>query len=254
VYLGIDFWKSFNLVHSLISPKISEIKFDKDEQKENPKMHLLSPEQQGNLDKVIQRFPSFDREGLGRTHLIEYAIDVGDAKPVKQRHWPISPAVEKLMFEEVDRMLDLGIIEESKSPWSSNSVISNFCMHEIKYLGFIIGYGQLKTDTDKIRAINEFPVPTSVKQLRRFLGLTGWYRRFVDNYATISFPLTQLLRKNRPLEWNQEADKAFADLKDKLTSAPILNTPDFSRPFILLCDASIYGVGCVLAQANASGD
>ncbi|XP_044573269.1 uncharacterized protein LOC123257595 [Drosophila ananassae] len=123
VYLGIDFWKSFNLINHLISPKVAELDTERDEQKGSPKIHLLSPDQQSNLDKVISKFPSFDREGLGRTHLMEHVIEVGEAKPVKQRHWPISPAIEKLMFEDVDRMLELGIIEESKSPWSSNSVI-----------------------------------------------------------------------------------------------------------------------------------
>ena len=134
-----------------------------------------------------------------------------------------------------------------------NIAKSKFCMQEIKYLGFIIGYGKIKTDPDKVVAINKFPVPVSVKQLRRFLGMCGWYRRFVDGYATISLPLTDLLKKSKSFIWNDEAEEAFGHLKEKLTSAPILSTPDFSKPFMLLCDASLHGLGCVLAQQAEDG-
>lgn len=125
---------------------------------------------------------------------------------------------------------------------------SKFCMKEITYLGFIIGDGQIRTNPDKIKAISEFPVPTTVKQLRRFLGLSGWYRRFVENYVTVSFALTELLKQKKGIEWNPEAQQAFESLKSCLTASPILITPDFSKPFVLLCDASMYGIGCVLAQ------
>ncbi|KAH8299224.1 hypothetical protein KR059_006118, partial [Drosophila kikkawai] len=108
-------------------------------------------------------------------------------------------------------------------------------------------------DPGKVSAIDTFPIPTTVKQLRRFLGLAGWYRRFVDNYATITLPLTELLKKNRKFSWDPEAEEAFKLVKSKLTSSPVLRTPDFHNKFILLCDASLYGLGCVLAQENEDG-
>ncbi|KAH8421132.1 hypothetical protein KR222_010583, partial [Zaprionus bogoriensis] len=130
---------------------------------------------------------------------------------------------------------------------------SKFCMQEVKYLGFVIGDGQLKTDPSKVEAINEFPIPKTVKQLRRFLGLSGWYRRFVADFATITNLLTELLKKRNTYSWNSAADEAFRNLKSKLTSAPILSTPDFSKPFLLVCDASTCGLGCVLAQLDETG-
>lgn len=97
-----------------------------------------------------------------------------------------------------------------------NIAKSKFCMKEIKYLGFIIGDGQIKTDPGKVIAIKQFPIPSTVKQLRRFLGLCGWYRRFVDGYATLSMPLTDLLRKNKNYCWSYEADNAFSISKKSL--------------------------------------
>lgn len=79
----------------------------------------LGMTQRQQLATVIQLFPNFDKEGLGRTSLIKHTIDVGSCTPIKQRFYPVSPAVEKLMFQEIDRMLALGVIEPSNSPWSS---------------------------------------------------------------------------------------------------------------------------------------
>jgi len=83
----------------------------------------LSEAEKLRLVHVINSFPSFAQEGLGQTGLITYTIDVGSAKPVKQRHFPVSPAVEKSMYAEIDRMLQLGVTEESESAWSSPIVM-----------------------------------------------------------------------------------------------------------------------------------
>ncbi|KAH8273751.1 hypothetical protein KR018_007136, partial [Drosophila ironensis] len=110
---GIDFWKRFG-ISILHSSYINEIT-DKD-----PLQPPLSFKQQTQLKTVIHSFPSFEKEGLGYTSLIEHNIDVGDAKPIKQRFYPISPAREKLLCDEIDRMLDMDVIEEApSSPWSS---------------------------------------------------------------------------------------------------------------------------------------
>lgn len=166
--------------------------------------------------------------------------------------------LDDLLVLSDDFDLHMKLLEEIASylrqaKLTNNIAKSKFCMLEIKYLGFIIGYGQIKADPQKVSAIKEFPPPTSVRQLRRFLGLSGWYRRFVENYATITCPLTDLLKKNKIFDWNQDAENAFNLLKSKLTSAPLFMTPDFSKPFVLLCDASLHGLGCVLAQKNEDG-
>lgn len=97
------------------------------------------------------------------------------------------------------------------------------------------------------------PEKIKVKQLRSFLGLSGWYRRFIDNFSSVSFSLTELLKSNKNFEWNGDAQKAFDKLKCLLTSAPILITPNFSKPFLLQCDASLNGLGCVLPQESDQG-
>lgn len=131
---------------------------------------------------------------------------------------------------------------------------SHFCMAQISYLGYIVGNGTLRTDPSKVEAIMEFPVPLTVKQIRRFLGMTGWYRRFVANYADVSAPITNLLQKNKPFVWTDEAQRAFETLKHAMTSAPVLTHPDFTKPFVIQCDASTTGIGSVLFQIGTDGE
>jgi len=86
-------------------------------------VHKLDENQLRVLRDVIRKIPSYEKEGLGRTDLIEHSIDVGNAIPINQRHWPVSPAKDKDIFAEIERMLALGVIEELKSPWSSHCVL-----------------------------------------------------------------------------------------------------------------------------------
>lgn len=130
---------------------------------------------------------------------------------------------------------------------------SKFCMKEIKYLGHIVGNGCIKPDPGKIEAIVNFPVPRTTRQVRSFLGMCGWYNRYISGFAAIATPITDLLAKRPRFEWNTEAQTAFDKLKQCLTTAPILTHPDFSRPFVIQCDASKTGVGGVLYQLDDQG-
>ncbi|XP_067629120.1 uncharacterized protein [Eurosta solidaginis] len=130
---------------------------------------------------------------------------------------------------------------------------SKFGLSQVNYLGFVVGNGSLQVDKEKISAIQNYPIPKTVRQLRRFLGMTGWYRRFIDDYASTTFHLTELLSKKKQFVWNSEAQQAFEDLKEKLTSAPILLHPNYNKPFILQCDASQVGVGACLMQEDDNG-
>ncbi|XP_075779243.1 uncharacterized protein LOC142827525 [Pelodiscus sinensis] len=121
---------------------------------------------------------------------------------------------------------------------------------EVTYLGYTVGKGQVKPVIDKIQALREYPTPTTKRQVRQFLGLVGYYRRFVPNFSTIAAPLTDLTKNQHPrrVEWSAECERAFQTLRDHLTRGPVLAQPDFDRPFILQTDASEVGLGAVLSQ------
>ena len=121
-------------------------------------------------------------------------------------------------------------------------------MHECIYLGYVVGNGVVKPDPEKIKAVLDFPTPVTKKQVRAFLGLTGYYRKFVENYATLAVPLTDLTKKSLPdkVEWTPACEVSFNTLKDMLCKTPVLNNPDFGKQFILQTDASDRGVGVVL--------
>lgn len=125
---------------------------------------------------------------------------------------------------------------------------SKFGMKSIKYLGHIVGNGEIKADPARVQCINDFPRPNTVKQVRRFLGMTGWYQRYIGQYSTIAAPITDLLKKSDKFTWTTDAQTAFEQLKARLTSAPVLTHPDFEKHFYIQCDASITGVGGVLFQ------
>ena len=129
-----------------------------------------------------------------------------------------------------------------------------FFMQEVEYLGYIIRPGQIQTCANKVMAINEFPPPKSLKSLQRFLGMVGWYRRFVRNFAQIAKPLYALLSKEAKKEdWRvdiPESDQniAFNLLKQSLKEGPILKLPDWGKPFLIAIDGSETGTGAVLMQ------
>lgn len=104
------------------------------------------------------------------------------------------------------------------------------------------------TEAAKIQAVQQWPAPTNLKQLRGFLGLTGYYRKFIQNYGIISRPLTDLLKKNVPYCWTPQAETAFQQLKSALIQAPVLAMPNFSKQFMLETDASDLGFGAILIQ------
>ena len=122
-----------------------------------------------------------------------------------------------------------------------------FGKEEVDYLGHIISKEGVKVDPSKIKAITECPKPDNILKLRGFLGLTVYYQRYVKNDAHKTNLLTDLLKKNS-FRWNDEAKKCFEALKNVMSSTPVLATLDFTKPFVVECDASGFEIGAVLMQ------
>lgn len=397
--LGADFWRRIGIVPDLRhglwqfsetpQPSISSLS-DSD--------HLL-PDQSCRLNELVEELFSGTSEKLGCTTLVEHKI-VTKAEPIKQRFYPISPALQRHVFKELDEMLAQGVVEPSSSPWSSPIVMvrkgdgsyrfcvdyrklnrvterdayplplvtttldklrdarylssldiksaywqvpvaeesraltaftvpgrglfqfcrmpfglhnspatwqrlidrvlspweeyvfvylddivivtqsfdkhlevlrqvfkrlteagltvrrdkCHICRSELKFLGYVVDSSGLHCDPDKVSAILNIPTPTNVKEVRRFLGITSWYRRFIPNMATLVAPITNLLRKGINFKWSAECGAAFHKVKECLVSSPVISCPDFSKPFTIQTDASDYGLGAVLSQDHPDGE
>lgn len=363
----------------------------------------LTEQQVIELESVRDKFKELSwRAGtkLGRTNATVHKIDTGEAEPVKQRHHNISPYMLEYLNQELDRMLELGVVRPSCSPWASpvllvkkpngekrlcfdgrklnsltkkdayplphvNHILSkltgarylssidlkaafwqipleegscektafvipsrglfefvvmpfglsnaaqtqqrlmdrvlgyslepfvfvylddiiiatstfekhvevllevfgrlkeahltinlekcDFCLPSLRYLGFLLDGEGLRTDPDKVSAMLAYPRPQTTTEVKRFIGMVGWYRRFIPHYSDLTAPMTALIkgkRKSQRISWGEEAEESFRKIKEALVSAPILVSPDFMKQFTLQCDASDVGVGCVLTQNN----
>ena len=103
-------------------------------------------------------------------------------------------------------------------------------------------------------AVKDFPVPKNIQEVRQFIGLSSYYRRFIPHFASIAHPLHALTRKGVIFKWSAECQAAFQQLKKKLTEAPVLVYPSFEKPFVLETDASLKGLGAILAQVHGFED
>ena len=118
--------------------------------------------------------------------------------------------------------------------------------------GHVVSVKGIEVDKAKIKVISKLPQPKTVRDMRFFLGHAGFYRRFIKNFSVISKPLCNLLLKDAPLEWTDDYQKSFEKIIYLLTYAPIMQSPDWSLPFELMCDASDFAIGAVLGQKKGS--
>ncbi|CAI7733474.1 unnamed protein product [Closterium sp. NIES-53] len=124
----------------------------------------------------------------------------------------------------------------------------HFYKRELEYLGHLVGNDGLKVDPKKLAAVQQWPVPQDVGQVRSFLGLANYFRRFLENYSSVVAPLTALTRKGNAWQWTDQCQKAFEEVKTMLTNAPVLALPDPSKPYEAVTDASTVGIGSILLQ------
>lgn len=395
--LGIDFWKEMDIVPEF---RQGNWNFQANVATVTTKLEL-SGEQRRVLDGLVAE--GFQRMGTGLACAkgVTHVIDTGDAVPIKQRYYPVSPYLQEVMNEELDKMLELGVVEPSHSPWSSPVVLIKkkdgtypFCIDfralnqvtkrdayaipyismildrlrnarflssidlksaywqipldsaskektsftvpgrglfqftrlpfglhnapatwqrfvdqalghdvephvfiylddiilatpdfeshirllkciferlaaagltvnqekcefvkpQLRYLGYVVDREGLRVDPDKVAGVMGFPTPTKVTEVRRFLGLASFYRRFVPHFAEKVVPLTNLTKKRKQFKWTAETEQAFLDLKQCLVTAPILTCPHFNRRFIVQTDASQKALGAVLVQNFDEGE
>lgn len=393
VILGMDFWEIFKIKPIIVGSIESEKSIVLNTN------HTLSPDQAIEFQSIMKSMPFAKDGALSKTHLVSHRIDTGNATPIKQRHYIVSPYVQKEINEEIDRLLKLDVIEPCEpGAWSSPMVAvrkpsgkvrlcldarklndvtekdaypqpqinrilarlsetkvlssidfsdaflqvpletssqpktafaisgrgyfkfkrmafglcnsgatlcrlvdmvigcdlepfvfvylddiivatdtfqkhfeilrklserissagltisvtkSRFCMKSLKYLGYVITDDGIAPDTDKIESIQNYTTPKTVKDVRRLIGLAGWYRRFIPDFATLTAPVTALLKKDKKkMIWTAEAEEALNKIKQILTTAPVLANPNYDQPFIIQADASDIGMGAILVQGE----
>nr|CAH66095.1 OSIGBa0114I04.2 [Oryza sativa] len=123
-----------------------------------------------------------------------------------------------------------------------------FWLSEVKFLGHVISAGGVAVDPSNVESVTNWKQPKTVSEIRSFLGLAGYYRRFIENFSKIAKPMTRLLQKDVKYKWSEECEQSFQELKNRLISAPILILPDPKKGSQVYCDASKLGLGCVLMQ------
>jgi hypothetical protein len=123
-----------------------------------------------------------------------------------------------------------------------------FWLTKVAFLGHVISAGGVSMDPSKVKDVLDWMPPMNVVDVRSFLGLAGYYRRFIKDFSKITKPMIKLLEKNKDLNWTEEWQSSFEELKKRLTSALVLILPDITKMFSIYCDASWQGLGCVLMQ------
>lgn len=147
----------------------------------------------------------------------------------------------KTLDEHVRHLtLVLGVLRENKL--YTNLKKCTFCSLEVVFLGYVVSAQGIRVDESKVQAINDWPTPTSLSEVRSFHGLASFYRRFVKDFSTKAAPLTEIVKKDVGFKWEKAQENAFKQLKYDLTHAPVLSLPNFNSTFEVECDTS--GMSC----------
>ncbi|KAG8184898.1 hypothetical protein JTE90_017753 [Oedothorax gibbosus] len=166
-------------------------------------------------------------------------------------------AIFSISWELHLRHLNIVLERISKANLTIKPSKCKFAQNQVKYLGHVVGKGFRTPAEAKVQDVLDFKTPSSKSEIRAFLGLCGYYSRYIHNYSVIAAPLTDALKgkvKKCEVKWNEACEKAFCELKAKLTEKPVLYSPNFELEFIVQTDASDFGMGVVLSQRNSLGE
>ncbi|KAH9680230.1 hypothetical protein KPL71_026473 [Citrus sinensis] len=194
-------------------------------------------------------FPEEAPHGLPPIRWIEHQIDFVPNAAILNRsaYWSNSEETKELQ-RQVNELIEKGYVRESMSPCAvpvllvpKKDVIWRMC---VDYRAI----NNITVDEEKVRAIQEWPSPTSVSNVRSFHGLASFYRRFVKDFNTLATPLIEVIKKDVGFKWGEAQEKAFQIIKHKLTNAPLLSLPNFNKTFEIECDTFGIGIGSILMQ------
>ena len=176
--------------------------------------------------------------------------------------WLDDILVHTKTFEEHLALLRRVLLILIAHGYTGNFKKSEFCLAEMEYLGVMVGRDGVRPAPSKVKAVQELELPTTVGEVRSFLGLAGYLRGFVQNFSGITAPISDLLRnkefsskraRNKPVPWGPEQMRAFEEIIERLTTHPVLVLPDWTQPFTVHTDASTWATGAVLTQEVDGG-
>nr|GEV45345.1 ribonuclease H-like domain-containing protein [Tanacetum cinerariifolium] len=191
-----------------------------------------------------------DIKGINLEFCTHKILKEEDFKPAVQHQRRVNPKIQDVIKKEVEKLLDAGLIYPMfDSPWEAPYIEnSHFMVKDGIVLGHKISKNGIEIDKDKVDVIAKLPHPTTIKGIRSFLSYADFYRRFIQDFSKIAWPMTRLLKKDTLFFFSKECVEAFQTLKRKLTEAPILIVPDWDLPFELMFDASDFAIGVVMGQ------
>ncbi|XP_033138902.1 uncharacterized protein LOC117131538, partial [Brassica rapa] len=207
---------------------------------------LLGRPWQSDRREFEDVFPEDNPIGLPPLRGIEHQIDFVPGSTLPNRPaYRTNPVETKELQKQVEELMAKGHIRESMSPCAVPVLL---VPKKDGSWRFVVSADGVKVDQEKVKAIQEWPIPKTISEVRSFHGLAGFYRRFVKDFSTIAAPLTEVIKKEVGFKWGEAQELAFQCLKEKLTNAPLLILPDFNKTFEIECDASGIGIGAVLMQ------
>ncbi|GKA12271.1 reverse transcriptase domain-containing protein [Tanacetum coccineum] len=221
----------------LLDGKVLRVLGERPEEKARLLMSAKASDKKQEEIVVVKDFPEVfpdDLSGLPPIWEIKFQIELT----------PGGTSTQEEHVEHLRLVLELLKKEKLYAKFSK----CEFWLREVQFLGHVINGNGIHVDPSKIEAVKNWKAPRTPTEVRSFLGLAGYYRRFIENFSKIAKSLTILTQKSKTFDWGEEQELAFQTLKDKLCNAPVLALPDGPEDFVVYCDASRIGLGCVLMQ------